>query len=107
MTKNWFALTRFAFFPATIWLLVGFIFVMKLNRTLKPYPILWYIAFVFVGIPFLILDVLYNFIIGSIIWWELPKELLYTERLKRKKREGYEEAFKQCEKLKKYDPTHC
>ena len=35
------------------------------------------------GLPFLILDILYNVLIGSFIWWEFPKELLYTDRIKR------------------------
>lgn len=59
------------------------------------------------GPPFLVLDILYNIIVGSFIWWELPKETLYTSRLERKKEEGHALAHHLCGYLNIYDEDHC
>jgi hypothetical protein len=87
-------------------MLIAFAIVMRLDRWLEG-TLLWYPAALFLGVPFYVLDVLYNWIIGSIIWREFPRELTYTDRLKRKKAEGEEEAFEQCRILSKFDPNHC
>lgn len=97
---------KFFFFWIWVPLLVAFAILMRLDKSLKGKK-LWYPVALFLGVPFLVLDVLYNWLFGTIIWWEFPKEFLYTDRLKRKKLEGYEDAFEQCRMLNKFDPDHC
>lgn len=57
------------------------------------------------GVPFLIIDVLYNFIIGTIIWFEIPKEMVYTDRIKRWSNHS-EFAKVLAEYLNIWDPDH-
>jgi hypothetical protein len=62
------------------------------------------------GVPFITIDILYNVIIGTLIWLELPRlktEKTYTKRLKRKKIEGHYLAWKLCYELSIWDPKHC
>lgn len=96
------------FFLFSFWvpMLIAFALVTKLDKNLKGKK-LWFPVALVLGVPFIILDVLYNWIFGTIIWLELPREFLYTTRLKRKKAGGHEEAFRQCKILNKYDPGHC
>lgn len=58
-----------------------------------------------------ILDVLLNWIVGSILFLEIPREFLLTERLQRhKKGKGwrYKLAYWLCENLlNPFDPGHC
>lgn len=57
---------------------------------------------------FYALDVVFNCTIGSLVWWEVPpdREALYTDRLKRKVREGAVGADWQASILNKLDPGH-
>ena len=67
-------------------------------------------------VPFLLVDVLYNFLVGTYIFKELPqvrvdpKEVLLTYRLKRLKVFGTprekEAVFVLADILNKYDPSH-
>lgn len=64
------------------------------------------------GLPFLIADIAFNLIFGSFIFWERPKEWLFTTRLSRWKEadrttEGYRLANELCYQLSKIDPNHC
>jgi len=54
---------------------------------------------------FLALDVLYNVVFGSILFLELPRELLFTDRLIRHKPKIV--AKRLCELLNAFDPGHC
>jgi len=65
---------------------------------------LWYFGY---GVPFAILDILYNITIGSFIFWELPKELMFTCRITRLKDEGNTLAATFCKMLEIYDEGHC
>jgi len=65
----------------------------------------WY-ALLPLGAAFLVLDVAYNWLIGSITWLELPQEWTYTQRLIRKKREGVEGWQAPARILNKIDPNH-
>lgn len=60
---------------------------------------------------FLVLDFLYNIFIGSFLFLEFPKELLFTERLKRHKESSNKEyrdfAKYSCWLLSRHDPGHC
>lgn len=99
------AITFFTFL-VTSPMLIAFALVMRLDRALKG-TWLWYPAALVLGLPFLILDVIYNAVIGTLIWRELPREWTYTERLIKLKARGEEEAFRQCAILNRYDPGHC
>jgi Na+-transporting NADH:ubiquinone oxidoreductase subunit NqrE len=77
MSHFWFELRYLACAPFTGVLLVLFrILILLRDRTIRPF----YIAF---GIPFVVLDVIYNILCGSFIFWESPREWLFTTRLKR------------------------
>lgn len=69
---------------------------------------LWAYPFVWVGF---LLDVLYNIIIGTLKFRDLPKEFLFTSRLKRYKKLKtgwrYDEAVQLCKELNRYDKGHC
>lgn len=97
-----------AFF--TFWItspmIIAFALVVRLDRWLSG-TIFWYPAALLLGLPFLLIDVMYNATIGTVIWQELPREWTYTERLKKLKARGEAEAFRQCAVLNKFDPGHC
>ena len=72
-------------------------------------------AYPFVWLGFL-LDVVYNIFFATVKYRDLPREFLFTSRLKRYKRMSlitrkdyllYSEAVKICEILNKYDEGHC
>ena len=74
--------------------------------------ILWKLSYVLIGVPFVLADVLFNVVIGSFIFWELPREWLFTTRLSRHKNSGvsqprYEVAWRLCRLLSAYDNNHC
>jgi hypothetical protein len=65
-----------------------------------------------IGVPFMALNCLFNATCGSFIFWELPREWFFTDRLKRHKRElkdGERQklAYLLCEEMNKADPGHC
>lgn len=64
----------------------------------------WYYLY---GVPFLVIDTAYNWSVGTFIWWEFPRETLYTARLERKVAEGHPLARVLCSYLSVYDPDHC
>lgn len=103
---TWHRFTRVVFFWAWIPLLAAFALIMRLDRRFQG-TWAWYAAFPLLGVPFLVLDVLYNWIVGTIFWRELPREWTYTQRLSRLKERGEPEAYRQCQILNRYDPGHC
>lgn len=66
--------------------------------------LLWRVGY---GWPFSIANFAYNSIVGTFIWLERPYELQFTERLKRKKKEGYALAKFMCECVNFWDEKHC
>ena len=61
---------------------------------------------------FLLIDVLFNYTVGTFLFLELPKENLFTARLKRHKNNDknhdYRDfAFYICGLLNRYDKGHC
>ena len=67
------------------------------------------ILFAVVGIIF---DVVFNFTIGTFIYWELPKEWLFTSRCHRHKlgdpgSKRCKLAHWVCKQLNQIDPGHC
>ena len=69
----------------------------------------------FVAIIFILTDIAYNVTIGSFIFWEWPRQLLFTDRLEDHKygvapnstEESKRLGIKYCKLLGKYDPGHC
>lgn len=59
------------------------------------------------GTAFLVIDVLYNWTIGTFIWWERPREWVFTERLQRHARGGRGFACILCRYLSIWDEDHC
>lgn len=67
----------------------------------------WWAAFILSGAPiFIYLDYWYNKIFGTIMWFEWPKEALYTDRLKRHYEAGSPGARQQANILNKLDEGH-
>ena len=64
-------------------------------------------AVVFFGV----VNILYNWTVGTLLFLELPREFMFTSRLKRHKK-GPDGQYKDfatyvCEELNIYDPGHC
>ena len=81
MTHKSFELRYLICAPATLALLVQFIILIWLEKRIKP---LYYVY----GIPFVIQDVIYNVVAGTLMFLEPPREWMFTTRLKRLDREG-------------------
>lgn len=64
---------------------------------------------------FIVGDILYNWTVGSFIFWERPRQALFTDRLIAHKAgvsvnstpESKEVATEYCKLLGYYDPGHC
>jgi len=56
--------------------------------------------------PFLVLNALYNIIIGTFIWLDLPRELAYTQRITRYVKQGDKLAKWIAITLNEADPNH-
>ena len=70
------------------------------------------VAIVTIVLPFAVADILYNVLVGTFLFWELPKELMFTSRLGRwKKRtdDPMKSAYAKyiCGLLHLHDPDHC
>lgn len=86
-----------------------FIIVTKMNYQGKfEWKFLPIYPFVFL---FLLVDFLYNLIIGSFLFMEFPREWLFTSRVERHKlfSDGITQDFAiyACKLMDKYDPGHC
>lgn len=92
-----FEVTYLVFAPVTLFMLVFFALVDWLRDKHK-------VAFWVVGVPFAILDVIYNVVIGSLLFMEWPREWLFTTRLKRHVGDWRVERFARV--LNKIDAGH-
>lgn len=93
--------------PVTAAVYLFYAFSMTLYHQLRGTPpVFWVVAF-FIGLPFMIIDVLYNWTVGTILFVEFPRELLYTSRLQRHKTYGSEFAASCCQILNRWDEGHC
>ena len=109
-----FSTTQFIVFSYLLMLVTWlfYIAIMHLRmvrHSLHPFAKVNAYILLFVG---LILDVLLNVIVATVLFKELPKEWLLTDRLKRLKREGnmYQKAvaYWVCEHLlNQFDAGHC
>jgi len=64
------------------------------------------VPYVILGVPFVPINIAYNWIVGSFIFWELPREGGYTGRIKRHIREGCYFALHIGRLLNWADPEH-
>ena len=85
----------------------------RLGRFIKPF-LLWPY-----GLTFGVVDVLFNWTVGTWLFWELPQELLFTSRLTRWKSGQVHKPFSEakldkqafayyvCGLLDRHDENHC
>lgn len=92
-----FEVTYLVFAPITLLMLVSFILVDWSRDNFKPLLLL-------IGVPFAIMDILYNIVVGSLLFMEWPREWLFTTRLKRHIGDWRVERFARV--LNKVDPGH-
>ena len=64
------------------------------------------------GWLFLLIDIAFNYTVGSFLFLEFPKEHLFTTRLERHKNNTVNEDYRNfaiyiCGLLDRYDPGHC
>jgi hypothetical protein len=64
-----------------------------------------------VGVPFMVLNGMFNATIGTLIFAEFPREVFFTDRLKRMKKSHDPRVAKVakmlCEEMNRADPGHC
>lgn len=107
MTRDRFAIMRHLLTgPLTLVIYLLYAFGMTVHNRLTGWKQkAWYWTY---GVCFYVLDVLYNWTVGTFIWWEFPRETLFTTRLERKvKEEGSQLGCVLCKYLSVYDPDHC
>lgn len=99
MTRRfWFEVSYLAFAPFTLALLIQFAVLAYLERRF-PRPIVAVLA-----VPFVVQDVLYNAVAGSVMFAERPREWLFTTRLKRLS--GRPEVWRFAAMLNELDEGH-
>lgn len=79
MDRTWFEVRHLAAAPVTLCILAWFAFYAWL-ATFLPRWLVVAIAFL---TGFVLADVIYNLTVGSFLFWERPKEWLFTSRLQR------------------------
>jgi len=79
MNRTLFEIRHMIAAPVTLFLLAWFALYAALN-TFLPRKLVVVLAFL---TGFVLADVLYNLTVGSFLFWERPKEWLFTDRLKR------------------------
>jgi len=62
--------------------------------------------YVLVGLPFIPVNIVYNWVVGTYIFWELPREGGYTGRVKRHLKLGCRFAKHIARLLNVPDPEH-
>ena len=97
MTRVRFEVLYLATAPLTLWLLVQFIALAWLEKRARPLAILF-------AVPFVPQDVFYNATVGSLLFWERPREWFFTTRLKRYANQTEAERFKAV--LNHFDTGH-
>ncbi|TQE99435.1 MAG: hypothetical protein FKY71_08675 [Spiribacter salinus] len=65
-----------------------------------------YILYVLLGAPFVVLNFLFNTLVGSFIFLEWPRELQFTARIRRLWRAGDWRATRFAKVLNEGDPGH-
>lgn len=86
-------------------------YLKKRKKELQNRPVLFVVAYLYVAVAFL-LDVLYNWFVGTYNFKDFPREFTFTSRLKRYKKQlqGWRknEAEWLCSNyLNPYDAEHC
>jgi hypothetical protein len=67
--------------PITVVMLIWFIVLAMLDRAFGRVAL--FSVFLPLSLPFVVLDVIYNLIIGTWLFLDAPREWLFTDRLKR------------------------
>lgn len=70
----------------------------------------WKINLAPIGLLGLVLDVAFNFIVGTVLYLETPREFTFTSRCKRHKVKGGRRgdmARWWCKQLEQIEPGHC
>ena len=93
----WFEITYLIAAPVTLWMLMQFAFLAWLKPRV---PIL----FKPLAVIFIVQDVIYNAVFGSLFFIERPREWLFTDRLKRWHGDWRVERFARV--LNALDPGH-
>lgn len=101
--SNWFDEALFLWYKGVMWLKR-----QRDTNELDWYEKLWGYPFVYAGV---FIDIFYNVVIATVKYRDLPKELLFTSRLKRYKagEDGWRKVAAEyiCSILNKYDEGHC
>lgn len=87
------------------WAYVAIMAARKVELTLY-----WKVVLYPLGVIGLVLDVAFNLTFGTLMYRELPRELLFTARCKRHKRgDGWRKQLAEwfCANLNIFDPGHC
>ncbi len=103
---------------AGLWLVMMLLFIAVMHCKLileledRQLSLFWKVHIVPFAVIGVILDVVFNLTIGTVMFMELPKELLFTSRCKRHKHEspiGWRRdlAWFACKQLDQIDPGHC
>lgn len=105
MKYSWFEFRENILGPLTSILQIQFMFLFWIKPTVEKYPILWIFA-IWPALAFIIQDFLYQVVIATLIFWELPRDWLFTGRISRLSQAGdwRAERFKQV--LNENDPGH-
>lgn len=100
---------RFAAFCVVSYFLLGFFAIYILAEKAKEWAFwLFIIPYLIIALPFVILDVAYNLVVGTILFLDWPREWLFTDRLKRYERAGYRAEWTDrfTRNLNALDPGH-
>ena len=88
----------------TLFLLLCFIPIFWMKNTL-PKWVFWPV-FALPVLAFVALDIVYNVVVGSLLFWELPREALFTNRLKRWDAVSDPRVARFARVLNYFDPGH-
>lgn len=105
MRYSWFEVRYLISAPATLFLLAFFMALSWAKPTVDRYKVLWIPAVPFVAV-FLVLDALYQLVIGTWLFLERPRDLLFTGRLKRLDEAGDCRIDRFKRTLNEIDPGH-
>ncbi|PIY28409.1 MAG: hypothetical protein COZ09_10190 [Comamonadaceae bacterium CG_4_10_14_3_um_filter_60_42] len=102
---SWFEIRYLIVAPVTLALLVYFMGLFRAKPAVDRYKVLWIIAAPFV-VVFLVMDALYQLIIGTWLFLERPRDILFTGRLKRLDEAGDCRVDRFKRTLNEIDPGH-
>jgi hypothetical protein len=90
-------------FPFTFPMMISLLALSKIHKEFLPRWTAWFNPLFYI---FVILDVVYNIVVGSVLFWEWPKEWLFTTRVQRRVDQGDNHAIFIGHVLNRLDPNH-